>query len=128
MKRYLPSIRTRSGSSARGTSEAQLRDQFLRQLKTEAESLLKQFTNDLQSQSSRILEGLGSGNEGGFGGDASVNKLFATGVRYLISRPTTNENTAETARSQEATAGFRVSQAQALAEANQLISKGEKNL
>ena len=124
-RRDIPSSRSKTGGTS---STDQLRDQFIRELTDEAQKILSQFSQDLQAQSSQILSdvlGNGGGTEGGLGG---LGQLFSTGTRYLVNRPTTSTTTVETAASQNATAAFRLSQSQTLAEANTLISKGDKNL
>jgi hypothetical protein len=57
-----------------------------------------------------------------------LSQLLSTGVRYLISRPRTSRNTRETLRSIDNNTQFRVSNAQAAAEAQLALSKGDKNL
>jgi hypothetical protein len=127
-KRYIPSSRTSSGGSS-NTSTDQLRDQFLRDLTQQANALLKQlsdqFTQDLQSQSAQLLSGLFGGESNGIAG---LSQLVATGSKYLVSQRVASQSTAESSRSLDTNAQFRLSQSQALAEANLAISKGEKNL
>jgi len=54
--------------------------------------------------------------------------LLSLGARYLVSRPRTSRNSAETSRSIANEVEFRTSRAQQLAEAQQAIGQGEKNL
>lgn len=116
----------------RARTHTQLRDQLLRQLENEAERLLtqmaKQFTEQLANESQRVLKdalnGLASGemlNEGRMG------NLLATAVNYALSRPRTSRNTRETTRSQASDSQFRLSRAQAAAEAAAGLARGERN-
>jgi hypothetical protein len=131
---------TRARRSRRNiTQTSALRDQFLRDLTREADALMKQlseqFNQTLQTQVAQAFQGIipgdvaspaptaGANDTGTIG---SISQLLATGARYLISRPRTSRDTAETARSYAADSAFRVSQAQAMAEAQALMSHGDK--
>ena len=128
VKRYLPSRRSSN------TSSNAVRDQFIKDLTKEAESLLKsytqQFADALQSQSANALQSLfGDGSSGGGGGSANgLNGLFSAASALFKGSAKTTSTTAETDRSKEIESRFKVSQAQALAEASAAISKGDKNL
>lgn len=136
MRRYLPSRRTRKNTI--DTSE--LRSEFIRQLTKESEALLLQlsaeFSQTLQTQLSQaylsIAEDDRTGGrdnaQGSTGSIDSVGKLLSTGVRYLVSRPRTRRNANETTRSIDTNDQFRVSAAQAAAEAQQALGKGDKNV
>ena len=123
-KRYLPSSRTRSNSSD------VVRDKFLKDLTKEAESLLKnytqQFSESLQSQSNDFLQNLlGDGKSGS---NSGLNGFFATASGLFKTQTKTSSRTAETDRSKEVESRFKLSQTQSLAEASAAISKGDKNL
>lgn len=136
MRRYLPSRRTRK--NVIDTSE--LRNEFIRQLTKESEALLlqlsKQFSQTLQTQVTQTYQGivagdapsLGSGQANEAGAIGSVGQLLSTGVRYLVSRPRTRRNENESTRSIDNNDLFRVSNAQAAAEAQLALGKGDKNL
>lgn len=134
MKRYLPSRRTRSNV----LDTSALRDQFIRDLTREAEALMKQlmeqFTQTLQTQAAQAFQGIVAGDSttpapmGEAGTLGSVGQLLSTGVRYLVSRPQTSHHSAESQRSVDAQSAFRLSSAQHMAEAQQAIQRGEKNL
>lgn len=108
-----------------------IREQFLKELENDANSMLRQlsqqFTQDIQSQLAQLAKDAASGTSQGSGLAGSAS-LIATAARYLVSRPKLTQNTEESARSREADAGFRLSRSQALAEANMMIARGEKNL
>lgn len=139
MRRVIRSYRTRK--NVRQSSA--LRDQFLRELMREAEAMMKQLSEQFsqqlnaqlvqltqQSLTSNIVAGDGSlpGAENtGPGSISSIGQLLSTGARYLISRPRTSRNTAESSRSSEALASFRISRAQAIAELQASLNQGEKN-
>ena len=138
MRRYINSSRTRSNIY----DTSALRDQFIRQLTQEATSLLKQlsdeFTQTLQAQATQVFQGIAADSLGATTADAAtgsssstiggIGKLLSTGARYLISRPVTTHQTQETSRSIASNSQFKVSAAQAAAEAQQAIGKGDKNL
>jgi hypothetical protein len=136
MRRYLPSRRSRKNI----LDTSQLRDEFIRQLSKEAEALVLQFSTQfsqtLQTQVAQAYQGIvagdapsiGTGQANEAGTIGSVGQLLSTGVRYLISRPRTSRNTRETLRSIDNNTQFRVSNAQAAAEAQLALSKGDKNL
>ncbi len=121
MRRYLPSSRTRTNSADTNA----LRDQFVRQLTSEAEKIAKQFSDQfsqsLQSQAEQAFSG------GGFD-IGNLSKLVSSGVRYFVNRPKTTSTTRESVRSIDSNAQFRVSNAQAAAEAQLALNKGDKNL
>ena len=61
-------------------------------------------------------------------GGACLGRFLAPATRLLLTRPTkTTETTVESSRSQATSAQFRLSQAQAYAEASQTLSRGDKN-
>ncbi len=129
MPRFIRARRTRSST----TSTDQLRDQFIRQLTREAEATLRQmsdqFNRDLERQSSDFLGGLlGGDTRSSGGGSSSFFNLFSSAGRYILSRPKTTTATRESTRSREETDRFRLSQSQLLAEANETIGRGDKNL
>ncbi len=137
MRRYLRSYRTRK--NIRRTDG--LRDQFIRQLTREAEALMQQwnaqFSQNLQAQMSKALQGIvaGDGAEplGSSSGRAepgslaSFGQLLATGVRVLVRRPRTTRDSRETERSIDAQSAFRLSRSQAMAEAQEAITRGDRN-
>lgn len=136
MRRMIRSYRTRT--NVRRTSA--LREQFMRELKREADALLKQlndqFTQSLQTQLSQFSQSIiGNGrdtptidnNPREPGSIANIGQLLSTGVRYLVSRPRTSRDTTESSRSIDANATFRLSQSQAAHEIQTLLSKAEKN-
>jgi hypothetical protein len=136
-RRYIRSYRTRKNVYRTDA----LRDQFLRQLTREADALMKQFNEQfaqtLQTQMSQALQGIVAGDsqvslptngQPEPGTIGSIGQLLATGARYLISRPRTSRSTQETSRSYDAESAFRLSRAQALAEAQTHMQQGEKNL
>jgi hypothetical protein len=108
----------------------QLHDQFIRQLTREAQTILKQmsqdFSEDLEKQSASLLEAFSGGDNVAAG--KGLTQLFSTGMRYLFSRPRITSNTTESSRSKEAEDRFRVGQSQMMAEANMTIARGDKNL
>ncbi len=126
MPRYIKSKRTSSGTSS---EEDRLRDQFLKDLTQQAQTIMKQmqqeFSQDLQQQSSQILGLLnGEGNASG----AGLGSIFSTASRFFFSRPRTRTSTRESTRSHEETDRFRLSQSQLMAEASEAMSRGDKNL
>lgn len=139
MRRVIRSFRTRKNIRRQNA----IRDQFLRELIRDSDALMKQlseqFSQQLNAQLTQLTQqALGSsivsgdvasptlGNSGP-GSIYSFAQLLSTGARYLISRPRTRRNTQESIRSTDAESSFRVSQAQAAAELQALLSKGEKN-
>ena len=125
-KRYIPSRRSSSGANTNA-----VRDQFLKDLTKEAESLLKtyvqHFSDTLQSQSSNFLQGLlGDGSASASSG--SLTSLFSAASTLMKGQTKVSRSTAETNRSHEMESRFKLSQSQSLAEASALISKGDKNL
>lgn len=136
MRRYLPSRRTRKNI----IDTSALRDEFIRQLTRESEALLlqlsAQFSETLQTQVTQAYQGIVAGDASNIGAGpaseagtiGSVGQLLSTGVRYLVSRPRTSRNQRETIRSIDSTEQFRVSNAQAAAEAQRMLGKGDKNL
>lgn len=135
MRRFTRSFRTRK--NVRHASA--LRTQFLRELSREAEALMKQlteqFNQSLQTQLTQLFQSIAPGDSPALpatgtqpGTIGSIGQLLATGARLLASRPRTSRNTQETSRSVDVTAQFKLSQAQALAEAQTTLGKGDKNL
>jgi hypothetical protein len=136
MKRYIRSRRTRKNAYEPNA----LRDQFIRQLTLEAEALMKQqleqFNQTLQTQLTQAMQGIVAGDvqtqpsssQPEPGTIGSFGQLLSLGARYLVSRPRTSRNSAETSRSIANEVEFRTSRAQQLAEAQQAIGQGEKNL
>lgn len=130
----MPKYIRRSSSNARSSSDT-LRDTLLRELEKEGEKLLKRmvndFTRDLEKEGSRVLQGLlggtGKGNEGLPGLDSATQLLGAL-VNYAVSKPHTSTSTVESDRSKQAAASFRVSRAQAMAEATSELARSERNL
>lgn len=135
-RRFLPSRRTRSNI----TDTSQLRNEFIRQLGDEAQALIDRLSNDfsqdLQTQVTRAYQGIIAGDAPTLPSSAnpqagtigSFGQLLSTGVRYLISRPRTSRSSNETVRSVDNNTQFRLSSAQLAAEAQQTLSRGEKNL
>jgi hypothetical protein len=125
-KRYIPSSRSRSGVSTNA-----VRDQFMKDLTKEAESLLKtyiqQFSDTLQSQSSSFLQGL-FGDGSASASSSGLTSLFSAASTLMKGHAKVTSNTAETDRSHEMESRFKLAQSQSLAEASALISKGDKNL
>lgn len=136
MKRYIPSRRSRKNVY----EPSALRDQFIRQLTLEAEALMKQlseqFNQTLQTQLTQAFQGIVAGDTQAQGTTGtpqlnsigSIGQLLSLGARYLVSRPRTSRNSIETSRSIANEVEFRTSRAQQLAEAQQAIGQGEKNL
>ena len=136
MKRYIKSRRSRS--NVQETSA--LRDQFIRQLTLEMDALVKsqleQFNQTLNAQVAQAFQGIVAGDNPNqptsgtpqLNSISSVGQLLSLGARYLVSRPRTSRNSSETSRSIANEAEFRTSRAQQLAEAQQAIARGEKNL
>ena len=136
MKRYIPSSRSRKNVYDTNA----LRDQFVRQLTAEAEAVIKlqleQFNQALKTQVAQAFQGIVAGDTTSTvptgnaepGTIGSMGQLLATGARYLVSRPRTSRNSVETSRSITNEVEFRTSRAQQMAEAQQAISGGEKNL
>ena len=131
MKRYLPSTRSSAGKPSADTLHAQ----FSTDLTNEAEKILKrysqQFVKDLETQ----LQSLSSSALGGTPADGDpangltgVSQLLVSLFHTLGSKPHTSTSGAESSRSQEVDARFRLSQSQTLAEANMTIARGDKNL
>ncbi len=137
MRRFLPSRRTRKNV----IRTSALRDEFIRELTLEANALIKQlseqFGQTLQNQLAQAYQGIVPGDSSGQvpaiagegpGTIGSIGQLLSTGVRYLISRPRTSRNTRETSRSLENEVPFRVSRAQSLAETQEALGQGQRNL
>lgn len=138
MKRYTRAYRTRKNV----TDTSALRDQFIRDLTKEANAVIlqltQQFSETLQAQTAQAVTNIVAGDAapratgdasiapGDTGTVGSITKLISTGVRYLINRPRTSTNTVETSRSADASA-FRLSRSQAAAEAQIVMSMGDKN-
>jgi hypothetical protein len=119
-----------------------LRDQFIRQLTSEAEALVKQwsdqFNQTLQTTVTQAFQGIVASTQnassaptttsaGEFNSVGSVGNLLATGVRYLVSRPRTSRDTQESSRSIDANNSFKLSQAQSAAQMQETLNKGDKN-
>jgi hypothetical protein len=136
MRRFLPSRRTRKNIQ----SPNALRDEFIRELTLEANTLIKQlseqFGQTLQSHLTQAYQGIVPGDNSatpaitgdGPGTIGSIGQLLSTGVRYLISRPRTSRRTRDTARSLENETPFRVSRAQSLAQTQEALGQGQRNL
>jgi len=136
MRRYLKSRRSRENI----VDTNALRDQFIRQLTLEADALIKQqmdqFNQTLQTQVARAFQGIVAGDsqtqvttgQPEPGTIGSFGQLLSLGARYLVSRPRTSRSSAESQRSVNIEVEFRTSRAQQLAEAQQMIAGGEKNL
>jgi len=125
MPRYIKSKRTGSVTT---TEQDRLREQFLRDLTQQGQAIMKQlsqdFGNDLQQQSTQLLQALsGEGNASG----AGVGSLFSTASRFFFSRTRTRTSSRESVRSNEEAQRFRLSQAQLMAEASEAMARGEKN-
>jgi hypothetical protein len=135
MPKYIRRTRTSSNTTS-------LRDALLRDLEREGEKLLKkmsdQFARDLQSQGDQLLKGLFGQTESSGGrtsagsaampGIGTAVQLVGTLLSYSLNKPRTTTSTRESDRSRDAAASFRVSRAQALAEATAQLSKSQKNL
>jgi hypothetical protein len=136
MKRYIKSRRSRSNV----VETSALRDQFIRQLTLEMDALIKQqleqFNQALNTQVAQAFQGIVEGDNPNApttgqpepGTIGSFGQLLSLGARYLVSRPRTSRSSSETSRSVENEAQFRTSRAQQLAEAQQIMARGEKNL
>ncbi len=136
MRRYLKSRRSRSNVYETNA----LRDQFIRQLAFEADALIKQqmeqFNQTLQTQVAQAFQGIVAGEppppiipgQAEAGTIGSFGQLLSLGARYLVSRPRTSRSSAETGRSIANEAEFRTSRAQQMAEAQQAMAAGDKNL
>lgn len=137
MKRYTRSYRTRKNVN----DTSALRDQFIRDLTKEANAVIlqltQQFNETLQAQTAQALMNIVAGDTaaaasgstsavGEPGTIGSITKLLSTGVRFLSSRPRTSERTTETSRSIDASS-FKLSRSQAMAEAQIVMSLGDKN-
>lgn len=124
------------GRKPRSHSTDALRNQLLRDLESEGKKILKsltsQFTQDLQNEGGKLLQNLVGQSTGGAGGvpfsASSVTNLLSSAVGYVLNKPRTSTHTKESARSREAEERFRVSRSQTLAEAQNEIAKGNKNL
>ena len=139
MRRMTRSFRTRKNV----IETSALRDQFIRQLTSEAEALVKQwsdqFNQTLQTTVTQAFQGIVASTQntssapttatgaGQFNSVGSVGNLLATGVRYLVSRPRTSRDTQESSRSMDVNNSFKVSQAQAAAQMQEALNKGDKN-
>lgn len=124
-------------STRRNKLPQTLQDEALNSLRQQTDTLLRQLTQQfvrdlqaIQQQAARdFASGSGGGDGGGSGGLAgSFSSLFSAGASYLFGRPkVTTGRGVESARSIDANRQFRLSQAQALAEASQVLSSGDKN-
>jgi hypothetical protein len=138
MRRMTRSFRTRKNV----VETSALRDQFIRQLTSEAEALVKQwsdqFNQTLQTTVTQAFQGIVASTQnassaptttsaGEFNSVGSVGNLLATGVRYLVSRPRTSRDTQESSRSIDANNSFKLSQAQSAAQMQETLNKGDKN-
>lgn len=125
MPRYIRAKRTSTSSDTN-----QLRDQFIRQLTREAESTLRQlsqqFNQNLERQSADFMGGL-LGGDTSSSGSSGLFGIAASASRYLFNKTKTKTSTRESTRSGEETDRFRLSQSQLMAEANATIARGEKN-
>ena len=124
-------IRARRTSTAI-TENDKLRDQFLRQLTRDAESTLRQltqqFNQDLERQSSSFLSGLMGSDAPSTGGTShGLFGLFSSARRTTSNRLKASESSRESSRSQEENDRFRLSQSQFLAETTTTIARGDKN-
>lgn len=124
----------RSNASRRNSNS--LQETLLKELERQGEKLLtdmmKQFTSDLEKEGSKVLENLFAGN-GGRGGTGAVGiqnltSLVGSLVTYAVNRPHTSTTSSETDRSRDAAPQFRVSRAQAMAEATSELSRSDRNL
>jgi hypothetical protein len=131
--RYTDVSRSSSGPTTRTQSTSALQEQFINELTTQAQTVMKQltdeFTQNLQAQSAQFLQGIvGSGGDGsdGIGGIGNFAQLLSTAGKLLVPAKTTVSSN-ETSRSRDVDQYFRLSQSQALAEAGATLSKGDKN-
>lgn len=135
MPRMLRGFRSRT---LQANAESALREQLLRDLDREAQTLLKQltqkFTQDLESQATTLLSALtrGASRSQATGAnprnDAFPDAVLAA-LRYGLNAPRTRESSVreESSRSQEAEQQFRLSQSQQIAEAGTALNRGNKN-
>ena len=128
MARY---IRARRTSATSSNQLNQLRDQFIRQLTRDAQQAMRQLTDqfnqDLERNSTDFMSGLLGGGKNGAAPGQGVMGLVSSATRYFFNRPHTTESTSKSTRSNDEMERFRVSQSQAMAEANAAIMRGEKN-
>ena len=142
MKRYLPSSRSHSNVNSLSALGEQFIREFTLQAQAVMEELTTQFADNLQAQAAQVLQdqilpgivssgadaiGDAATGDDGTGVGGGIGQLLNTGVRYLVSRPRTSNDSVETARSIDA-AQLRISSSQAAAEAQQALSKGSRNL
>lgn len=149
MRRIIRSFRTRQNTERLDANSAELVRQLSQQVIRETQSLLKdlqeQFLKDTTGQLGQLTSSSGSSGSKKSGGVAgavegsddffgltdsqfnSAGNLLVTGLKYVFSRPKTDTNTVESSRSADVQSSFRVSQAQAAAEMQALLAKGEKN-
>jgi len=117
-KRYLPGKRNTNTGDLNA-----IRDRFINDLNKEADALFKNYTKLLADAFKSTLDGSGGVSEAG------LTNFIAAAAKYATnSTIKTSSNTRETARSKEVESRFKLSDAQSLAEAGNLISKGDKNL
>ena len=140
MKRFIFSkTKTRNNQEAARLNDA-LRQEMLRTLEREANTLLKglqsQFEKDLSrslSESLRFIDSNANTNSAGGGQGLGTSNAFASLTRVIgsvlrLRRSSVRSNSQETTRSQEAFSQFRLSRAQSVAEASEALGAGERSL
>jgi len=140
MKRFVFSkSKSHSNQEAARLSDA-LRQEMLRTLEREANTLLKglqsQFEKDLSrslSESLRFINSNATASSPGNGQGSSTANALAGLTRMIgsvlrLSRPSVRSNSAETGRSQEAFSQLRLSRAQSMAEASEALGAGDRSL
>lgn len=118
--------------STRPRTSNQLRAQLLNQIENEAQKLIKQMLNDFSStlanESQRVMkESLGSLSGGDGLNGTSLTKILSTAVSYAMSKPRITTSTSESTRSINTDTAFRLSRAQAAAEAASSLARGQRN-
>lgn len=134
----MPKYIRRARSTKRNDGTDALRDALLRDLERQGQKLLKdltsQFTKDLEKQSTQLLQNLFStnarGNASGIGapGIDTVTSLVGSLLSYAVSKPKTSTRTVESQRSRAEESQFRLSRAQAMAEATSELSRSNRNV
>ncbi|MFO0110077.1 MAG: hypothetical protein ACK52W_06045 [Alphaproteobacteria bacterium] len=140
MKRFVFSKSKSYSNSETSRLNDTLRQEMLRTLEREANTLLKglqsQFEKDLNrslSDTLRSINNTATANNIGSGQRSSTVNILtgltgAFGSLLRLRRPNMQSNSTETSRSQEAFNQFRLSRAQTLAEAGEALEAGERSL
>ena len=123
-RRYLPRLR-------RNKTAATIETQALNNLQRQADTLIAQLTRQLTEQlvalQKEASDSLAKGGSGSDGISSAQAKLFFSALNYITSIPRVKTTQAESQRSINANAEFRLSHSQMMVEAASALQNGDKN-